>query len=152
MRRLAWTTLTLTALLLAGCGDPDGGTGGPVDDLVGAWELVEGTGPDGAIPLVEGHPITLIVEDDGEEVGGTAACNSYGATIERDGDRLAVTELFATEMACSPPAVMDAEQAYLAALAGVDAATIEGDRLTLTAADGLGLRYRAAAAAGSTPG
>lgn len=140
MRRLAWTTLTLTALLLAACGDPGGGTGGPADGLVGTWELVEGTGPDGAIPLVEGHPITFTVEDDGEQVGGSAACNSYGATIARDGDRLAVTELFATEMACSPPAVMEAEQAYLSALARVDAATAEGDRLTLTG-DGVALTF-----------
>ncbi|MEX0658853.1 MAG: META domain-containing protein [Egibacteraceae bacterium] len=140
MRRLAWTTLTLTALLLAGCGDPGGGSGGPADDLAGAWELGEGTGPDGAIPLAEGHPITFTVEDDGEQVGGTAACNSYGATLARDGERLAVTGLFATEMGCSPAAVMDAEQAYLTALARVDAATTEGDTLTLTG-DGVALTF-----------
>lgn len=141
MRRLLWSTLAFAVLLPAGCGEPGGGAaGGPAAELAGGWELVEGTGPDGAIPLLDGHPITFTVEGDGEQVGGTAACNSYGATIERDGDRLAVTELPATQMACSPRAVMDAEQAYLTALARVDAATIEGDRLTLTG-DGVALTF-----------
>jgi heat shock protein HslJ len=118
----------VAALVLAGCG----GDGTPTAEqaLGGAWVLVEGEGPDGEVPLVEDAPITLDVEDD--ELGGTAACNSYGGSIEVDGQQLQIRELFQTEMACEPARIMDSEAAYLRALQTVDAHARDGDRLELT--------------------
>lgn len=116
-------------LLLAGCG---GGQGAPIAEQqpTGSWRLVEGEGPDGAVPLVDDAPITLHVGDG--EVDGTAACNTYGGSVELDGERLRFPELHHTEMACEGEGVMASEAAYLEALRAVDTHARQGDRLELT--------------------
>jgi heat shock protein HslJ len=118
-------------LLLAGCG----GDGSPTSEraITGSWALVEGQGPDGEVPLVDDAPVTLDVEDG--EVGGTAACNSYGGSLEIEGEHLRIHELFQTEMACEPLEIMESEAAYLRALQAVDAHGRDGDRLELTGDD-----------------
>jgi heat shock protein HslJ len=121
----------MAALLVAGCG----GNGTPTAEQAvgGSWVLVEGQGPDGEVPLVEEAPITLDVEDG--EIGGTAACNTYGGTVDVDGQQLSIRELYQTEMACEPTRIMDSEAAYLRALQAVDAHARDGDRLELTGED-----------------
>ncbi|WP_129667204.1 META domain-containing protein [Phytoactinopolyspora endophytica] len=107
--------------------DSDGD--GPGDaDVAGVWELIEGTGPDGELTLVEGHPVTLAIGDD---VGGTSACNSYGAEMERDGASVRIDLTHMTEMACMPE-VMDLESAYFAALDDVDNMSDDDGTLVLT--------------------
>lgn len=129
----------LPLLVLAACG---GGTpGGPVVDGDGG-----GTGPAGAWVLVDADPaldvpadtrVTLEVVADGDawQVGGVAACNSYGGTVVTDGATWRTEGYGATEMGCEPP-LMEAERAYLDALVTVDTwerpAT---DRLVLSSAD-----------------
>ncbi len=128
--RAAIAALAAT-LLLAGCG----GNGTPTvqQPPTGSWVLVEGEGPDGEVPLVEDAPITLDVEDG--ELGGTAACNSYGGSVEVDGQQLRIAELIQTEMACPGEGVMDSEAAYLDALRAVDTHHRDGERLELTGED-----------------
>jgi heat shock protein HslJ len=120
--RSTWYLAASLALLVsatAGCGGGDGvqiggdqGTVGPSGD----WVLVEGEHDGAEVPIVEGHDITLGIE--GERWGGTAACNSYGATVAVDGDRIEIGELAVTEMACADD-VMASESAYLAAFGAV---------------------------------
>ena len=116
-------------LLLAGCG---GGQGSPTAEQqpLGSWQLIEGEGPDGEVPLVDDAPVTLQIEDG--EAGGTAACNSYGGSVEIGGERLRFQELFQTEMACPGEGVMASEAAYLDALHAVDRHARDGERLVLT--------------------
>lgn len=95
----------------------------------GTWELVEGTGPDGEIRIVDGYRITLDI--DGETLGGTSACNSYFAEATIDGSEIRVDGVGGTEMACQRK-VMDAEAAYVAALSNVTTISRQGDELTLT--------------------
>ena len=118
-------------LLLAACG----GDGSPTAEqpLSGSWVLVEGEGPDGEVPLVDDAPVTLDIEDG--ELGGTAACNSYGGSVELDGQQLRIDGLFQTEMACEPASIMDSEAAYLQTLQTVDAHTRQEGRLELTGDD-----------------
>lgn len=133
--RSRWLVAASLALLVgaaAGCGGGDGvqigggeGTGGPTGD----WVLVEGEHDGGEVPIVEGHDITLSVEE--ERWGGTAACNSYDATVSVDGDRLEIEGLMVTEMACMDDGVMDSESAYLAAFGAVDRYVEEPGGLTL---------------------
>jgi heat shock protein HslJ len=125
------TSALLVLLAAAGCGGAAGGGEEPPSAApAGSWELVSGTGPDGDIPILGSHPITLTFEDDGR-VGGTAACNSYGAQARIEGDRFEVDALAQTEMACEPPAVMEAEAAYLSALQRADTIGHDGARLVL---------------------
>ena len=102
-------------------------------DLSGAWSLDAGTGPDGDLDILEDHPITLTIE--GSEMSGTAACNSYGARIERPiTGGVTIGEVGMTAMACDA-AVMVSEAQYVDALSRVEEIVPEGERLVLRGDD-----------------
>lgn len=125
------TAAVLAAAVAAGCGDQVGTADAGDVDLDGSWHLVSGSDGQGVFDLA-GREVTLVVE--GDEVGGTSACNLYFGTVSVDGDAVDVSGLGGTEMGCDPP-VMDLEQRYLAALGAVDRAARTGDDLTLTGPD-----------------
>ena len=117
--------MTGIAILLCACGGSPSGAGPALD---GTWLLEKGAHDGRPVPIVEGSRITMTI--DGSQIGGTAACNLYGGTIERDGASIRISALTMTEMACDEP-VMAAEAAYVAALADVTTAARDGDRLAL---------------------
>jgi heat shock protein HslJ len=122
----------LVLVLLAACG------GGSVDMAdprgpEGEWALVDG------VPMVTGYPITLRVE--GGEVGGTAACNSYGGSVTVAGDRFEVGDLAVTEMGCPEPGVHESERAYLDALTAVERWAVEDGQLLVLTGSGPTLRF-----------
>ena len=94
-------------------------------NLDGTWELTAGTD----VPIVDGYPITLIFT--GSEIGGTAACNSYGGRVSLAGGVFAIGELGQTAMGCQRD-VMAAESAYLAALLVVNDVSLDADELVLS--------------------
>jgi heat shock protein HslJ len=114
------------AVALGACGSSP--TGAALD-LDGAWVLREGSHDGRPVPIVADARITIAI--DGSEIGGTAACNLYGGTIEQDGSQITIGALTTTEMACAEP-VMESEAAYLGALTGVTTATRDGDNLVLS--------------------
>jgi heat shock protein HslJ len=116
------TAAVALALLASGCGTGEA-TKEERAAPTGSWQLVAGIDP------MPAQTITLVVE--GDRVGGTAACNSYGGTVTVEGDAFAVRDLSHTEIGCEPPA-MAAEATYLDALARVDAFRRDGDGLVLT--------------------
>lgn len=133
--------LGLLALATAACGGPGGGPAAPTVDggsVDGDWELVAAQVDGDPLEAPGDRRITLSV--DGDEFGGTSACNSYGGEIEVDGGDVSVGMISMTDMACQPPAVMVAETAYLDALRRVDHADRD-DELVLTGPD-IELRYR----------
>jgi heat shock protein HslJ len=115
------------AVFAAACGTADP-SGLP---LVGDWELVSGNDGEDLMPMVPGYRITF--SSDGTTFGGTAACNTYGGTVEIEDDALRLQDLSMTEMACQPE-VMASERAYLSALALIDSAGREGDVLLMSGA------------------
>jgi heat shock protein HslJ len=118
-------SLVVLGLIVAACGEP--AEPAPIE---GAWQLELGTLDGEPIPLVDGHPITLTLENDA--VGGTAACNSYGGSYTLSNGEMIISELVHTEMACFPEETMASESAYLEALSRVEAVTASEDSLTLT--------------------
>lgn len=117
--------ITVAALLLTACAgatDPAGPVieaDGEEADPAGSWVLVD------AQPAIDVPPdarVTLKVDTDGDawQVGGTAACNSYGGTVVTDGRAWRAEGYGQTEMACEEPR-MTVERAYLDALTAVDA-------------------------------
>jgi heat shock protein HslJ len=124
--------LAVVTLVLAACG---GGTDAGGDPTANPWLLESGTLNGDAIPLVEGHPITLVFDTDLEEAGGVSACNNYFGGYTLSGDQLTFGDLGSTMMACTPAEVMDSESQYLAALDAVESFRMGDDRLTLRGDD-----------------
>lgn len=114
---------------------------GATTDPAGSWVLV---GSDPTIEVPAGARVTMQVEasDDGWQVGGTSACNSYGGTVVIDRETWRAEEFGATAMGCDEPR-MTAEQAYLEAMARVDTwARPSVDELVLRGPE-VELRYEA---------
>jgi len=113
-------------LLLSGCSLL---SGSGTTSLDGEWLLQAGTNQGQAVPIVAGSKITLKI--DGNQAGGSAACNLYGGTIQVNGSSIAISALSMTEMACQEN-VMASESAYLAALPRATMAARSGNGLLLT--------------------
>lgn len=141
--RFAGALVCLTILIVA-CADPAQKGGDPPqtgEDPVGTpWQLESGTVDGNDLTLVDDHPITLTISDNG--VSGTAACNGYFGTASISGAEVSFSGLGATEMACSPEQVMELERIYLEALPRVRGFSSTAERLTLTG-EGVDLIYQA---------
>lgn len=123
MRRLA--PLVVVALLATGCLGSDFAA-----SAEGAWELESGTYDGDPIPIVDSHPITMTLEDG--QIGGTAACNSYGGQYRLSGNGFSLEGgLSVTEMACQPDEVMESEQRFLNALVSVGTVELGNARLVM---------------------
>jgi heat shock protein HslJ len=125
------------ALLAAACGSNGGDV--PTDQ---AWQLTEIAAPDGTMmtPAIGTAP-TLAFED--SNAAGNASCNQYFGSYNLDGSSITFGPLASTQMFCGEPGVMEQEAAYLAALESVDAWTIDGETLSLTAGSSTVLTYAA---------
>lgn len=137
--------LLAVALIVVACGSagtpPTSPSGDPFEPQ-GSWELTSGRVDGAEIPIVDDHPITLTIE--GSEIGGTAACNSYGGRLTVTNGRLEIRDLGMTAMGCEEP-VMAAEGAYTAALGAVNSIGGEGAELVLSGPK-VELRFSALAA------
>lgn len=90
---------------------------------------------------VAGSTVTL--QFSGDQLSGKA-CNTFRGQVTIDGNNVKTGPLMSTKMACANPEESAQETAVLT---GIEAATtyaIAGDTLTLKAADGTGLEFRAA--------
>lgn len=122
--------------------DPTATDPGPTDaggllDVDGTWVLAAGTVDGVAIEVVDGARVDLTPVDG--QVVGRSGCNEYGADVTVDGDRIAITALGGTEMACVEP-LMGLESTYLAALPRATAIDRTEGRLTLSG-DGVKLTF-----------
>jgi heat shock protein HslJ len=98
-------------------------------DPAGAWQLTAGTVDGQPLALVADAPVTFVV--DGSNVSGRSACNQYFGQFALVDGHVTLGGLGGTEMACEEP-IMTLEGAYLAGLAKVDAARMDGEALVLT--------------------
>ncbi|WP_147144611.1 META domain-containing protein [Stackebrandtia albiflava] len=142
MRRI-WSVVTAVALpaALAGCTAAAAETHRPAEDgaadAVADGEALWGrsfvaqrvTGDAETESLLAGTEFTVSFDDG--SIGAVADCNHMGGTVEPDGGRLAVTELFSTEMACEEPA-MAVDTWLIGFLESAPEYTLDGDTLTLT--------------------
>jgi heat shock protein HslJ len=95
----------------------------------GEWLLTAGTVDGQPLTLVADAPVTFVVE--GSNVSGRSACNQYFGQFALVDGRVTLSGLGGTEMACEEP-IMTLEGAYMAGLAKVAAARMDGDALVLT--------------------
>jgi putative lipoprotein len=99
-------------------------------DTVWLAEDIEGRG------VIDNAQSTFSVTADGK-VSGRGGCNGYFAQATMDGNSIKIGKAGATMMAC-PPALMDQERKFFAALEKAAAYRIDGDgKLFLMDADGV---------------
>ena len=96
----------------------------------GSWELRFGGGPAGDVVFVDGFPITVSFDGEGN-VGGISACNGYGTTYEADGSEISLGDIESDLLECEG-AVQAAENTYIAALHDVTGINLAGDELVLS--------------------
>ncbi|CAN5798716.1 hypothetical protein BH24CHL6_BH24CHL6_10510 [soil metagenome] len=111
------------------------GTG--LDAIIGDWLLERGTLDEQPIPQVPEAPITLTVN--AIRIGGTSACNSYGAGWIVSEEGVEIDDIAMTLMLCEGP-INDSEAAYLEALRRTASVGMDGDRLVF-AGEGAELRF-----------
>lgn len=134
-RVLRALSLTGAVLMLGACGI----AAGPSDTATASSEGLDGVvwvldELDGAPPASD-TPVTVEFNGFGS-LGGTGGCNNYSGSYELSGTTIDVgSDLASTMMACPGP-VMDVEQAFFTALHEAKGVAVEGDRLTLSDADG----------------
>jgi heat shock protein HslJ len=116
------------------------GAGTPLEGT--AWQLTDYVGPEGGTLSVPEAVAASATFTDGK-MAGNAGCNQYTAAYTLDGDKMAISGVTTTSMAC--PAIPAAvEKAYLAALDAVATYKVIASKLELTTAEGkVGLRFAA---------
>ena len=131
-------SMILIGLLVTACASPGASPSqeGPGDPQ-GSWQLVAGASNGVDLPVPADHPITLILEP--SSMGGTAACNIYGAEFSLSGEGIEIGDIEQTLRGCEE-AVEAAETAYLSALRNVTRIGMDRDRLVLTG-PGIELRF-----------
>lgn len=98
--------------------------------LVGTtWTLSSIAAGDAVTSVVSGTEITSAFAAD-ESLSGSAGCNRFSGTYTVAGDRLSISPLATTKMACAGY-VMTQERVFLAAMGRVASFAIEGAQLTL---------------------
>lgn len=92
----------------------------PTGGADGSTFYLKSFGPEGATQaIVAGTQITASFAD--ALISGSAGCNNYSASLTPEGDGFTVGPIITSRQFCAEPAgVMDQEQAYLTALAGVN--------------------------------
>jgi heat shock protein HslJ/sporulation protein YlmC with PRC-barrel domain len=61
--------------------------------------------------------IEITAQFEGDQVSGSAGCNTYQATVDREGDSLTISNLTVTDKSCTEPeGIMSQEEEYLSLL------------------------------------
>jgi heat shock protein HslJ len=125
---------SLKAFLLIGCLVSIGSSAYAADEIAGPTWLVESVTGAGTIDTGQTQ---LVIAADGR-VSTTVGCNRIAGSAKIDGDKLSFGPLISTRKACAP-ALMDAEQKYMTALAAVRSFRIEGTMMTFAGEAGTAL-------------
>ena len=144
MSRLLAAAFAAIVVLVAACGGASVPSVPSVPPVAlepgGEWLLTAGSVDGQQLTLVADAPVTFVVE--GSNVSGRSACNQYFGQFALVDGHVSLSGLGGTEMACEEP-IMTLEGAYLAGLAKIDAARMDGDALVLTG-PGTELRFERA--------
>lgn len=126
MKFASTSALTALALLISACfSEAD-------VPLAGEWR-VESVG-ESTRPFAMGEAILRF--DDGK-LSAYAGCNRMGGNYNLRGGVIRISQMMATRMACVPAEKMQHEQSLAEALAKVTHAEVEGDKASLSGADGV---------------
>ena len=123
--------------ILVGCSVIGGsGASGPTggDGLDGSWSFI-GAGAAGPTGLTDPSSAPVTLEIAAASASGSAGVNRYMSTITANAEGALAFGPIGSTMMAGPPAAMDAEQAYLAALETVTGYRVTGNELFLYSQD-----------------
>jgi heat shock protein HslJ len=108
----------------------------------GEWHVTGyNNGKQAVVSVAAGSDPTAVFGADGT-VSGNATCNRFNGTYTIDGDKIAISQLATTMMACETDELNAQEAAYLAALQSAATYQVRGSTLDLrTASDALAVTY-----------
>jgi len=108
--------------------------GKPLPSIQGQWSLVSYGSPFNRTPAVPN--VDTYIEFDAEgRMTGNVGCNGFGGGYTLDEDTLEFDPVEATAMFCEGP-VGEQESGTFRVLQGVTTYILDGDRLTISSADG----------------
>lgn len=108
---------------------PDPTPAPPPGHYEGIWELREGDGPEGPVPIVPGYEVTGQIRNG--FIGGNSGCNTYGFRMRISGASVDIGRGGIDQAGCAFVAE-DVEPRYIAALQHVTEIARDGDELVLT--------------------
>jgi heat shock protein HslJ/uncharacterized lipoprotein YbaY len=101
-----------------------------------SWDVIAyNNGKGGVVSVTIGTEITVDFGEDGR-LTGNSGCNNYVTEYTTEGDSITISSSVATTRMACPEAVMEQENAYLAALTTADTYQIEGGNMEMRTADG----------------
>ena len=102
--------------------------------ITGQWKLVSHGSASDQTPAVPNVDATLEFKSDGT-LNGNVGCNSFGGDYKVNGDMITFGSVASTMMFCEGP-VGDQELTTVAVLQTSAKFVMDGDKLTITSADG----------------
>ncbi|MBV9788881.1 MAG: META domain-containing protein [Chloroflexi bacterium] len=93
------------------------------------WQLTTFVEGDAASSTIAGTKVTLRLANG--VARGTAGCNRYSGAYTTSEDKIAISQVISTKMACTATGVMEQETRFLNALGAAESWTIDGETLTL---------------------
>jgi heat shock protein HslJ len=109
-------------------------TGGASASPTGQWKLVSYGSASSQTPAVTGVDTTIEFKSDGS-MNGNVGCNGFGGDYKVDGDTVTFGPVMSTMMFCNGP-VGDQEMRTLVVLKDSAKFVLNGNKLTITSADG----------------
>jgi heat shock protein HslJ len=126
MKRLIVGLMVL--FVLAAC------SGGASASITGQWKLVSYGSAANQTPAAPDVDTSIEFKSDGP-MSGNVGCNGFGGDYKVSGDTLTFEPVMSTMMFCEGP-VGDQEMGTLAVLKDSAKFVLDGDKLTITSADG----------------
>jgi len=109
----------------------------------GEWQLISYGDPQAPMMVATHSLVTLLLNEEEGQVGGSTGCNRYGGGYTLDGQALTFSAMFMTEMACVDSSLMAQERAFLDALGAVNRYEIVDGQLILYYGEGQQLVFEA---------
>lgn len=128
MKKILFLGLLLT-LGLAACT-----AGGSPASVQGEWKLVSYGSASEQVPAVADVETSIKFDAEGQ-MGGNVGCNGFGGEYSVEGDTIKLGPVMSTMMFCEGP-VGEQEMGTLAVFQESATFVLDGDRLSLTSADG----------------
>jgi heat shock protein HslJ len=119
------TVVFLITILLSACGQISAKD--PLNKTAWSLSAIDET------PSMKGTKVTVDFSD--RQISGSAGCNSYGGSYKIKGEKITISSLVMTMMACQDTGVMEQEQTFIQYLQDAQTFKVNGEQLQIFSSD-----------------